>query len=89
MFRLMREPVALSSLHGLLGVLPGPPELHALLVALVGVKGTRFSVVVDAAEGALAEELVVRFDCPVLLGLWRSGDDARWLLRLAGGTHHL
>jgi len=85
----MREPVALSSLHGLLCVLPGPPELHALLVALVGVKGTRFSVVVDAAEGALTEELVVRFDCPVLLWLWWNSYNALWLLLLASGTHHL
>jgi len=86
---LMGEPVALSGLHSLLGVLPGPPELHALLVGLVCVKGQCVFVIVNAAKAAFPEELVVRISIVILLGLWWSGDNALRLLRLACRTYHL
>ena len=99
----MGEPGAIISIGSLigclcscLGVLPGAPELHALLVALVCVEGLVISMVVDGAVAAFPlwaatfpEELVLRFSFAILLWLWRRWRHARRLLRLAGDTYHL
>ncbi len=100
---LVGEPDAITGLASLLGclgsclgVLPGPPELNALHVRFFCVEGQRVYVVVDGAvavfplwAATFLQELVLRFSFAILLWLWCRWRNARWLLRLAGGTYHL